>query len=181
MIEIQLWRVVLKKGEYRKNLAFHRGLPVYNFIMGDLPFRRVDELLQDTSEGMINPSTAIQAVNSGTWHDIAGEIISSHTHVLLEGRDAVVYADSPVWAHSVNQQRLTLLDSMRHKGLEVDTIRVRNQPPEPRHTNPRSERKPSPISKDAAHTLEQTATTVTHGALRLALLRLSQHGSKADD
>ena len=168
-------------GEYRKQLAFNRGAPVYNFIMGDLPFRRVDELLQDTSEGMINPSTAIQAVNSGTWQDIAGEIISSHTHVLLEGRDAVVYADSPVWAHSVNQQRLTLLDSMRRKGLEVDTIRVRNQPPESRHTNPRSERKPSPISKDATHTLEQTATTVVHEELRHALLRLSQHGSKADD
>ena len=149
--------------------------------MGDLPFRRVDELLQDTSEGMINPSTAIQAVNSGTWHDIAGEIISSHTHVLLEGRDAVVYADSPVWAHSVNQQRLTLLDSMRHKGLEVDTIRVRNQPPEPRRTNTQSERKPSPISPDAAHTLEQTATTVDHEALRLALLRLSRHGSNAEE
>jgi hypothetical protein len=149
--------------------------------MGDLPFRRVDELLQDTSEGMINLSTAIQAVNSGAWQDIAGEPISSHTHVLLEGRDAVVYADSPVWAYSVNQQRLTLLDSMRRKGLEVDTIRVRNQPPEPRHTSPQSERKPSPISKDAARALEQTATTVVHKALRLALLRLSQHGCKADD
>ena len=149
--------------------------------MGDLPFRRVDELLQDTSEGMINPSTAIQAVNSGTWHDIAGEIISSHTHVLLEGRDAVVYADSPVWAHSVNQQRLTLLDSMRRKGLVVDTIRVRNQPPEPRRTRPRSERKPSPMSTDAAHTLEQAAATVDHEAPRLALLRLGRHGSSSDD
>ena len=149
--------------------------------MGDLPFRRVDELLQDTSEGMINPSTAIQAVNSGTWQDIAGEIISSHTRVLLEGRDAVVYADSPVWAHSVNQQRLTLLDSMRHKGLEVDTIRVRNQPPESKRTRPRSERKPSLISRDTAHILEQTATIVDHEALRLALLRLSRHGSNADD
>ena len=149
--------------------------------MGDLPFRRVDKLLQAPAAGRINPSTAIQAVNSETWQDIAGEIISSHTHVLLEGRDAVVYAESPVWAHSVNQQRLTLLDSMRHKGLEVDTIRVRNQPPEPRLTNLRSERKPSPISIDSAHTLEQTATTVVHEALRLALLRLSQHGSKADD
>ena len=149
--------------------------------MGDLPFRRVDEFLQDTSEGMINPSTAIQAVNSRTWQDIAGEIISSHTHVLLEGRNAVVYADSPVWAHSVNQQRLTLLDSMRRKGLEVDTIRVRNQPPEPRHTRPQSERKPSPISTDAAHTLEQAATIVDHEALRLALLRLARHGSNTDD
>ena len=149
--------------------------------MGDLPFRRVDELLQDTSEGMINPSTAIHAVNSGTWQDIAGEIISSHTRVLVEGRDVIVYADSPVWAHSVNQQRLTLLDSLRNTGLEVDTIRVRNQPPEPRHAHPRPEQKPSPISKGATHTLEQTATTVTHEALRLALLRLSQHGSKADD
>ena len=168
-------------GEYYRQLAFHRGTSVYNFIMGDLPFRRVDALLQDPPAGMIDPSTAIQAVNSGAWQDIAGEIISSHTRVLLEGRDAVVYADSPVWAHSVNQQRLTLLDSMRNKGLEVDTIRVRNQPPEPRHTRPRSERKPSPISADAAHTLEQTATTVVHEALRLALLRLSQLGSKADD
>ena len=149
--------------------------------MGNLPFRRVDELLQDPSAGMSDSNAAIQAVNSATWQEIAGEIISSHTHVLLEGRNAVVYADSPVWAHSVNQQRLTLLDSMRRKGLEVDTIRVRNQPPEPGHTRPRLERKPSPISKDAAHTLEQTATTVTHEALRLALLRLSQHGSKADD
>lgn len=149
--------------------------------MGDLPFRRVDKLLQDSSQGMINPPTTIQTVNSGAWQDIAGKVISAHTRVLLEGRDAVVYADSPVWAHSVNQQRLTLLDSMRRKGLEVDTIRVRNQPPEPRHTSPRSERKPSPISKDAAYTLEQTATTVDHEALRLALLRLSRHGSKADD
>ena len=149
--------------------------------MGDLPFRRVDKLLQDSSEGMINPSTAIQAVNSGTWQDIAGEIISSHTHVLLEGRDAVVYAESPVWAHSVNQQRLTLLDSMRHKGLEVDAIRVRNQPPESKRTRPRSERKPSLISRDTAHLLEQTATIVDHEALRLALLRLSRHGSNADD
>ena len=149
--------------------------------MGDLPFRRVDELLQDTSDGMINPSTVIQAVDPGTWQDIVGETISSHTHVLLEGRNAVVYADSPVWAHSVNQKRLTLLDSMRRKGLEVDTIRVRNQPPESRHTNLRSERKPSPISKDAAHTLEQTATAVDHEALRLALLRLSRHGSNVDD
>ena len=149
--------------------------------MGDLPFRRVDELLQDTSEGMISPSTTIQAVNSGTWQDIAGEIISSHSHVLLEGRNAVVYADSPVWAHSVNQKRLTLLDSMRRKGLEVDTIRVRNQPPEPQHTSPQSERKPSPISKNAVHTLEQTAATIVHAELRQALLRLSQHGSNADD
>ena len=149
--------------------------------MADLPFRRVDELLQDTSEGMINPSTAIQAVNSGTWHDIAGEIISSHTHVLLEGRDAVVYADSPIWAHSVNQQRLTLLDSMRRKGLEVDTIHIRNQPPEPKGTRPRSERKPSPISTDAARALKQTATTIDHEALHLALLRLSQHGPNAHD
>ena len=149
--------------------------------MGDLPFRRMDELLQDPPAGMIDPSTAIQALDPGIWHDIAGEIIASHTHVLLEGQDAVVYADSPVWAHSVNQQRLTLLDSMRRKGLVVDTIRVRNQPPEPRRTRPRSERKPSPISKDTAHTLEQTATTVVHEALRLALLRLSQHRSKADE
>ena len=149
--------------------------------MGDLPFRRVDELLQDTSEGMINPSTAIQVVNSETWQDIVGEIISSHTHALLEGRNAVIYADSSVWAHSVNQQRLTLLDSMRHKGLEVDTIRVRNQPPESKRTSPRSERKPSLISRDTAHLLEQTATIVDHEALRLALLRLSRHGSNADD
>ena len=149
--------------------------------MGDLPFRRVDELLQDASEGMTNPSTAIQVVNSGTWQDIVGEIISSHTHALLEGRNAVIYADSSVWAHSVNQKRLTLLDSMRRKGLEVDTIRVRNQPPEPRRTRPRSERKPSPISTDAAHTLELAATTVDHEALRLALLRLSRHSSNADD
>ena len=149
--------------------------------MGDLPFRRVEEVLKDTSEGMITPSIAIQSVDSGTWHDIVGEVISSHTHVLLEGRDAVIYADSPVWAHSVNQQRLTLLDSMRRKGLEVDTIRVRNQPPGPRHTSPRSERKPSPILKDAVHTLEQTATTIVHKELRQALLRLSQHGSKTDD
>ena len=150
--------------------------------MGDLPFRRVDELLQDSSAGIINPRAAILAVDPGIWLDIAGEVISSHTHVLLEGRDAVIYADSPVWAHSVNQQRLTLLDSMRHKGLEVDTIRVRNQPPESkRTTRPRSERKPSLISRDTAHLLEQTATIVDHEALRLALLRLSRHGSNADD
>jgi hypothetical protein len=146
--------------------------------MGDLPFRRVDKLLQDSSVGMINPRTAIQAVDPGTWRDIAGEIISSHTHVLLEKRDAVVYAESSIWAHSVNQQRLTLLDSMRRKGLEVDTIRVQNQPPEPGRTKPQLERKPSPISTNAAHTLEQTATTVEHEALRLALLRLSRHGPK---
>ena len=149
--------------------------------MGDLPFRRVDELLQDPSAGMINPCAEIKAVDPEIWLDIAGEIISPLTHVLLDGRDAVIYADSPVWAHSVNQQRLTLLDSMRRKGLVVDTIRVRNQPPESGHIRPQSERKPSPISKDAAHTLEQTATTVDHKALRLALLRLSRHGSKADD
>jgi len=170
-----------EKGEYRKQLAFHRGALVYNFIMGDSPFRRVDELLQDQSSGTINSSTAIQAVDPGTWHDIAGETIAAHTHVLLEGRDAVVYADSSVWAHSANQQRLTLLDSMRRKGLEVDTIRVRNQPPEPGRVRPRSERKPSPISTDAAHTLERAATTVDHEALSLALLRLSRHGSSADD
>ena len=180
-MEHQLWQVISKKGEYRKQLMFHRGAPVYNFIMGDFPFRRLDELLQDPSAGMINPSAVIQAVDPGIWHDIAGEIIASHTHVLLEGRDAVIYTDSPVWAHSANQQRLTLLDSMRRKGLEVDTIRVRNQPPEPRRASPRSERKPSPISKDAVYTLEQTATTVDHEALRLALLRLSRHGSNADD
>ena len=149
--------------------------------MGDLPFRRVDELLQDPSAGMIDPSAAIQAVDPGIWHDFACEIIASHTHVLLEGRDAVGYADSPVWAHSVNQQRLTLLDSMRHKGWEVDTIRVRNPPPESQRTRPRSERKPSLISRDTAHILEQTATIVDHEALRLALLRLSRHGSNADD
>ena len=149
--------------------------------MGDLPFRRVDELLQDPRAGMLDRSAAIQAVDSGMWHDIAGGTIASHTHVLLEGRDAVVYADSPVWAHSVNQQRLTLLDSMRRKGLVVDTIRVRNQPPEPRRTRTRSERKPSPMSTDAALTLEQAATTVDHEALRLALLRLARHGSNSDD
>ena len=149
--------------------------------MGDFPFRRVDELLQDPCAGMVDRSATIQAVDSGMWHDIAGGTIASHTHVLLEGRDAVVYADSPVWAHSVNQQRLTLLDSMRHKGLEVDTIRVRNQPPESKRRSPRSERKPSLISRDTAHLLEQTATIVDHEALRLALLRLSRHGSNADD
>ena len=149
--------------------------------MGDFPFRRVDELLQDPPAGMIDPSTAIQALDPWIWHDIAGEIIASHTRVLLEGQDAVVYADSPVWAHSVNQQRLTLLDSMRRKGLVVDTIRVRNQPPEPRRTRPRSERKPSPMSTDAAHTLKQAATIVDHEALRLALLRLARHGSNTDD
>ena len=149
--------------------------------MGDLPFRRVDKLLQDLSAGMIDPSTVIQAVNPEIWRDIAGQIISSHTHVLLVQRDAVVYADSPVWAHSVNQQRLTLLESMRRKGFEVDTIRVRNQPPESKRTSPRSERKPSLISRDTAHLLEQTATIVDHEALRLALLRLSRHGSNADD
>ena len=168
-------------GEYYKQLAFHRGTSVYNFIMGDLPFRRVDELLQDPSAGMINPSAAIRALDPGIWHDIAGEIISSHSHVLQEGRDAVVYADSPVWAHSVSQQRLTLLDSMHRKGLEVDTIRIRNQPPEPRRTSSKSERKPSPISTDAAHILEQAATTVNHEELRLALLRLSLHGSINED
>ena len=176
-----MWQVISKKGEYCKQLAFHRGAPVYNFIMGDLPFRRVDELLQDPSADIINPCTEIKAVDPGIWLDIAGEIISSHTHVLLEGRDAVIYADSPVWAHSVNQQRLTLLDSMRHKGLEVDTIRVRNQPPESKRTRPRSERKPSLISRDTAHILKQTATIVDHEALRLALLRLSRHGTNADD
>ena len=149
--------------------------------MGDLPFRRVDKLLQDPSADMINPCAEIKAVDPGIWLDIAGEVISSHTHVLLEGRDAVIYADSPVWAHSVNQQRLTLLDSMRHKGLEVDTIRVRNQPPESKPTRSRSERKPSLISRDTAHLLEQTATIVDHEALRLALLRLSRYGSNADD
>ncbi len=100
-------------GEYYKHLAFYRSATVYNFIMGDLPFRRVDELLQDPCAGMVDRSATIQAVDSGMWHDIVGGTIASHTHVLLEGRDVVVYADSPVWAHSVNQQRLTLLDSMR--------------------------------------------------------------------
>jgi hypothetical protein len=37
------------------------------------------------------------------------------------------------------------------------------------------------MSTDAAHTLEQAATTVDHEALRLALLRLARHGSNADD
>ena len=88
-MEHQLWQVISKKGEYRKQLAFHRGAPVYNFIMGDLPFRRVDELLQDPSADIINPGAEIKAVDPGIWLDIAGEVISSHTHVLLEGRDAV--------------------------------------------------------------------------------------------
>jgi hypothetical protein len=176
-----LWQVISKKGEYYKLLAFHRGAPVYNFIMGDLPFRRVDELLQDPSANMMGPRAEIKAVDPGIWLDIAGEIVSAHTHVLLEGRDAVIYADSPVWAHSVNQQRLTLLDSMLRKGLEVDTIRVRNQPPESKRTSSRSERKPSLISRDTAHILEQTATMIDHEALRLALLRLSRHGSNTDE
>ena len=83
---------------------------------------------------MISPSATVRTLDPEFWREIAGETISSHTQVLLEGTDAVVYADSPVWAHSVNQKRLTLLDSMHRKGLEVDTIRVRNQPPEPRRT-----------------------------------------------
>ena len=176
-----MWQVISKKGEYCKQLAFHRGVPAYNFIMGDLPFRRVDELLQDPSADIINPCAEIKAVDPEIWLDIAGEIISSHTHVLLEGRDAVIYADSPVWAHSVNQQRLTLLESMRDKGLDADTIRVRNQPPESKRTRPTSKRKPSLISRNAAHILKQTATIVDHEALRLALLRLSRHGSNIDN
>ena len=149
--------------------------------MSNLPFRRVDELLQDASAGIYNPTTSFQAVDSEIWHEIAGENIASHTRALLEGRDVVIYADSPVWAHSVNQQRLTLLDSIRRNGLDVNTIRVRHEPPEPRRIYPRSKQIPSFISTDAARILKQTATTIDHEALRLALMRLSRHGSNADN
>jgi hypothetical protein len=145
--------------------------------MGDLPFRRVIELLQDQYADLTGHTSAIQEFDPEIWREIAGEIIASHTHVLLEGRDAVVYADSPVWAHSVNQRRLTLLDSMRSREFDVDAIRVRNKPPPPNHTNTRSERKPSPIPTSASYALEHAAMTVDHEALRLALLKLSRHGT----
>jgi hypothetical protein len=148
--------------------------------MGDLPFRRVDQLLQGSYAGNRGTSITIHEVESEIWQDIAGKIIASHTQVFLEQRVAVIFADSPVWAHSVNQQRLTLLDSMRSKGLGVDAIRIRNHPPKSRRTNHRSKRKPSPISTDAAHTIEQAAATVDHEPLRAALLRLSRFGSNTD-
>ena len=149
--------------------------------MGDSTFRRVDELLEDYSPGMIGPDATILAVDSGIWRDIAGEIIGSHTHVLLVGRDAVVYSDSPVWAHVANQQRLTLLDSMRRKGFVLDTVRVRVEPPKPRQVNPQLQRKPTPIPAAASQTLAQAAMTVDHETLRLALLRLSRHSMDAND
>jgi len=149
--------------------------------MSNSPFRRVKEFLKNDSAGATNLIDQIQVINSKLWAEITGDLISSHTHVILQGREAIVYADSAVWAHSVNQQRITFLQAMRDKGLIIDSIQVRNQLREPQRSNKSAERKPAAIPPNAARILEQTAITVHDKELQLALLKLSRFGNNTSD
>jgi hypothetical protein len=153
---------------------------MYNFIMSDSPFQRISEFLRDNpSIDFLGRSSAPQPVNHDLWREVAGNKIAEHTRVRLDGRELVIYTDSPVWAHAVNQQRITLLEAMRKRGVILDSARIRHQPPEPNRTVIPMPAKPTPIPAEASRALKQTAETIDDEALCLALLRLSRHSVNA--
>ena len=80
-------------------------------------FRRVDQILKNESFGTTNSLDQIHAIDWECWAEIAGNAIADHTQVVLNGKSGIVYANSPVWAHTVNQQRIRLLKAMRNKGF----------------------------------------------------------------
>ena len=85
-------------------------------------FRRLDKILQNTTLGRTSSVDQIKAIDWKCWAGIAGDVIANHTQLVLNGKDGIVYAESPVWAHSVNQQRIRLLEAIRNKGLNVDSL-----------------------------------------------------------
>jgi len=154
----------------------HNSIYAYNFIMSNDFFRRLDKILRDSSLGRTNSVDQIEAIDSECWAGIAGDVIANHTQLVLNGKDGIVYAESPVWAHSVTQQRIRLLEAIRNKGLNVDSLEVRSQPSKLVGTNKRDGKKPSRIPQEAAYTLEQTAAEIENEQLRSALIRLSKFG-----
>jgi hypothetical protein len=126
-------------------------------------------------------ASAPQLVNPKLWREVAGKKISDHANAMLEGRDLIIYTDSPVWAHVVSQQRISLLEAMRKRGMILDSAQVRNKPPQPKHEANQIHAKPAPIPSEASEALKQTAETIDNQALRLALLRLSESSTDAVD
>ena len=157
-------------------IVSHNSLYAYNFIMSNDFFRRLDKILQNSSLGRTSSVDQIKAIDWKCWAGIAGDVIANHTQLVLNGKDGIVYAESPVWAHSVNQQRIRLLEAIRNKGLNVDSLEVRSQPSKLVGKNKRDGKKPSSIPQEAAHTLEQTAAEIENEQLRSALIRLSKFG-----
>ena len=141
-------------------------------------FRRLDQILKNKSFGTTRSLDQIQAIDWKCWTEIAGNSIAAHTQVVLNGRSGIVYADSPVWAHTVNQQRIRLLKAMRNKGFSIDSLQVRSRPLESIRKNKKIEKKPSAIPVEARQAIEETAKEIEHEQLRLALLRLSRFGQK---
>ena len=141
-------------------------------------FRRVDQILKNESFGTTNSLDQIHAIDWECWAEIAGDAIADHTQVVLNGKSGIVYANSPVWAHTVNQQRIRLLKAMRDKGFSIDSLQVRSRPLESIRKNKRIGKRPSAIPVEATQTIEETAKEIEHEQLRLALLRLSRFGQK---
>lgn len=146
--------------------------------MSDDFFRRLDQILQNSSIGTTSCIDQIRAIDWQCWAEIAGNVIAKHTQLLLNGKNGIVYADSPIWAHSVNQKRVRLLKAIQDRGFVIDSLQVRSQPSKPIGEDCRKKRKPSAISLEVAEMLKQTATGTVNDQLRMSLLKLSKLAAK---
>ena len=95
-------------------------------------FRRINEFLQDSASiDSLNSAITRQSVIHDLWLELVGDEIANHTHIRIENRTLTIYANLPIWAHTVNQQRITLLDALKERDANIDSIRVVSCPSSP--------------------------------------------------
>jgi len=137
--------------------------------------RRVNELLQH--ETMLKPlyseirqqQQLLALVRKAVPPNLARHCCGAH----LGGTVLHLSTDSPVWVSKLRFQAPALLSTLRNHYPAIASITVRCEKPQRTITR----RRPKPRawhSDQAAITVGETAETVTHPALRLALLRLSK-------
>jgi len=98
--------------------------------------------------------------------------VGAHCRVAnLRGSELVVQVDSPAWATRLRYQGKALVGQLQRRGFpELKTVQVRVAP---QGRPPSPPRRRARLSASSGELLRQTAASVDHEALRIALERLA--------
>lgn len=148
------------------------------FIMEADDFRRLSALLNidSVTRGAVpDPGNITLERWNELWREVVGPSIAERTTILpFSSGQLRVYADTPTWAHAVNQRRISIRKTLVERGLPVTDIAVLVTP-----ARPQAKREPIPspaaLSKETGGLLRQMANQVSDPALGAALRRLSRH------
>ena len=146
-----------------------------NFIMSDSTFRPVGTLVKavSASAAAYPDNDADKATRS--WQLTVNADIAEHTRVALQDSVLVVFADSSIWGHAVNQRKRSIIAELKTRGIDCEKLTVKVKPREADRVPMITSRDPDPIESASAKALEESAHTVTTPGLRSVLQRLSQH------